>query len=127
MTEGCSISSPRAGSCSNIRGDGPDAIWSRSTRRPLPRPGQRLTDNARWGSSCRRAVLNVQLAKQLRVDGAVHFNPLGLQTRTRLGARGAGSFMEAGIPFLPSMATPGREPAAGEIAAGHGACFLEML
>jgi hypothetical protein len=67
---------------------------------PFPGLAKRLTDNVMWGSSARRARLNVALAKQLKVDGAVHFNHWGCR-------HGLGSvpvvrtaFMEAGIPFL---------------------------
>ncbi len=67
---------------------------------PFPGLARRLASNALWGSSARRARLNVTLAKQLRVDGAVHFNHWGCR-------HGLGSvpvvrtaFMEAGIPFL---------------------------
>ena len=67
---------------------------------PFPGLATRLTDNALWGSSSRRARLNVQLAKQLRVDGAVHFNHWGC--RHGLGSVPVlrAAFMEAGIPFL---------------------------
>jgi hypothetical protein len=67
---------------------------------PWPGLARRLTDHALWGTSSRRARLNVALAKQLKVDGAVHFNHWGCR-------HGLGSvpvvrtaFMEAGIPFL---------------------------
>jgi benzoyl-CoA reductase/2-hydroxyglutaryl-CoA dehydratase subunit BcrC/BadD/HgdB len=67
---------------------------------PFPGLARRLTDHALWGTSTRRARLNVSLAKQLKVDGAVHFNHWGCR-------HGLGSvpvirtaFMEAGIPFL---------------------------
>ena len=67
---------------------------------PFPGLAKRLTDNALWGSSARRARLNVALAKQLRVDGAVHFNHWGC--RHGLGSVPVvrAAFMEAGIPFL---------------------------
>jgi hypothetical protein len=67
---------------------------------PFPGLAKRLTDNLMWGSSARRARLNVALAKQLKVDGVVHFNHWGCR-------HGLGSvpvvrtaFVEAGIPFL---------------------------
>ncbi len=67
---------------------------------PFPGLARRLTDNALWGTSSRRARLNVELAKRLNVDGAVHFNHWGCR-------HGLGSvpvirtaFAEAGIPFL---------------------------
>jgi hypothetical protein len=67
---------------------------------PFPGLARRLTDNVMWGSSSRRARLNVALAKRLKVDGAIHFNHWGCR-------HGLGSvpvvrtaFMEAGIPFL---------------------------
>lgn len=67
---------------------------------PFPGLARRLTDHTLWGASSRRARLNVALAKQLKVDGAIHFNHWGCR-------HGVGSvpvirkaFMEAGIPFL---------------------------
>jgi hypothetical protein len=67
---------------------------------PFPGLATRLCDHALWGTSSRRARLNVALARQLKVDGAVHFNHWGCR-------HGLGSvpvvrraFMEAGIPFL---------------------------
>ena len=67
---------------------------------PFPGLAKRLTDNVMWGSSARRARLTLALAKQLRIDGAVHFNHWGCR-------HGVGSvpvirtaFLEAGIPFL---------------------------
>jgi len=67
---------------------------------PFSGLARRLTDNVLWGSSARRARLNVALAKHLRVDGVVHFNHWGCR-------HGLGSvpvlqvaFREAGIPFL---------------------------
>jgi benzoyl-CoA reductase/2-hydroxyglutaryl-CoA dehydratase subunit BcrC/BadD/HgdB len=67
---------------------------------PFPGLAKRLTDNALWGTSARRARLNLALAKQLRVDGAVHFNHWGC--RHGLGSVPVvrSAFMEAGIPFL---------------------------
>jgi len=67
---------------------------------PFPGLAKRLTDNVMWGSSARRARLNVALAKQLNVDGAVHFNHWGC--RHGLGSVPVvrAAFMEAGIPFL---------------------------
>jgi hypothetical protein len=67
---------------------------------PFPGLAKRLTDHALWGSSSRRARLNVALAKQLKVDGAVHFNHWGC--RHGLGSVPVvrAAFMEAGIPFL---------------------------
>jgi benzoyl-CoA reductase/2-hydroxyglutaryl-CoA dehydratase subunit BcrC/BadD/HgdB len=67
---------------------------------PFPGLAKRLTDNVMWGSSARRAKLTVALAKQLKVDGAVHFNHWGC--RHGLGSVPVvrGAFMEAGIPFL---------------------------
>ncbi len=67
---------------------------------PFPGLAKRLTDHALWGSSARRARLNVALAKQLGVDGAVHFNHWGC--RHGLGSVPVirNAFMEAGIPFL---------------------------
>lgn len=67
---------------------------------PFPGLARRLTDNPLWGTSARRARLDLALAKQLKVDGAVHFNHWGCR-------HGLGSvpvireaFMKAGIPFL---------------------------
>ena len=67
---------------------------------PFPGLARRLTDHALWGTSARRARLNVALAKQLKVDGAVHFNHWGC--RHGLGSVPVvrAAFMEAGIPFL---------------------------
>jgi benzoyl-CoA reductase/2-hydroxyglutaryl-CoA dehydratase subunit BcrC/BadD/HgdB len=67
---------------------------------PFPGLAKRLTDHTLWGTSSRRARLNVALAKQLRVDGAVHFNHWGC--RHGLGSVPVvrNAFMEAGIPFL---------------------------
>jgi hypothetical protein len=67
---------------------------------PFPGLARRLTDNALWGTSARRARLNVALAKRLKVDGAVHFNHWGC--RHGLGSVPVvrAAFAEAGIPFL---------------------------
>jgi benzoyl-CoA reductase/2-hydroxyglutaryl-CoA dehydratase subunit BcrC/BadD/HgdB len=67
---------------------------------PFPGLAKRLTDNVMWGSSARRARLNVALAKRLKVDGVVHFNHWGC--RHGLGSVPVvrAAFMEAGIPFL---------------------------
>jgi hypothetical protein len=67
---------------------------------PFPGLARRLTDHALWGTSARRARLNVALAKRLRVDGAVHFNHWGC--RHGLGSVPVlrSAFMAAGIPFL---------------------------
>jgi benzoyl-CoA reductase/2-hydroxyglutaryl-CoA dehydratase subunit BcrC/BadD/HgdB len=67
---------------------------------PFPGLARRLTDNVLWGSSTRRARLDVALAKQLKVDGAVHFNHWGC--RHGLGSVPVvrAAFVEAGIPFL---------------------------
>jgi hypothetical protein len=67
---------------------------------PFPGLARRLTDNATWGTSERRARLNVALAKQLKVDGVVHFNHLGC--RQGLGSVPVlrAAFSKAGIPFL---------------------------
>ncbi len=67
---------------------------------PFPGLARRLTDHALWGTSTRRARLNIALAKQLKVDGAVHFNHWGC--RHGLGSVPVlrSAFMEAGIPFL---------------------------
>ncbi len=67
---------------------------------PFPGLARRLTDNALWGTSARRARLNVALAKHLKVDGAVHFNHWGC--RHGLGSVPVvrSAFAEAGIPFL---------------------------
>jgi benzoyl-CoA reductase/2-hydroxyglutaryl-CoA dehydratase subunit BcrC/BadD/HgdB len=67
---------------------------------PFPGLAKRLTDNTLWGSSARRARLTVALAKQLDVDGAVHFNHWGC--RHGLGSLPVvrAAFMQAGIPFL---------------------------
>ncbi len=67
---------------------------------PFPGLARRLTDHALWGTSARRARLNVALARRLKVDGAVHFNHWGC--RHGLGSVPVvrSAFMEAGIPFL---------------------------
>jgi benzoyl-CoA reductase/2-hydroxyglutaryl-CoA dehydratase subunit BcrC/BadD/HgdB len=67
---------------------------------PFPGLAKRLTNNMLWGTSSRRARLDVALAKQLRVDGAVHFNHWGC--RHGLGSVPVvrAAFMKAGIPFL---------------------------
>ena len=67
---------------------------------PFPGLARRLTDHALWGSSARRARLTVALAKQLQVDGAIHFNHWGC--RHGLGSLPVvrAAFAEAGIPFL---------------------------
>jgi len=67
---------------------------------PFPGLARRLTDNVLWGSSTRRARLNVALAKRLKVDGVVHFNHWGC--RHGLGSLPVvrAAFQEAGIPFL---------------------------
>jgi benzoyl-CoA reductase/2-hydroxyglutaryl-CoA dehydratase subunit BcrC/BadD/HgdB len=67
---------------------------------PFPGLARRLTDNSLWGTSARRARLNVALAKELKVDGAVHFNHWGC--RHGLGSAPVirAAFVQAGIPFL---------------------------
>jgi benzoyl-CoA reductase/2-hydroxyglutaryl-CoA dehydratase subunit BcrC/BadD/HgdB len=67
---------------------------------PFTGLARRLTDNIMWGSSARRARLTLALAKQLKVDGAVHFNHWGC--RHGLGSVPVvrAAFVEAGIPFL---------------------------
>ncbi len=67
---------------------------------PYPGLAKRLTDNATWGTSARRARLNLALAKHLKVDGVVHFNHWGC--RHGLGAVPVlrAAFSKAGIPFI---------------------------
>ena len=67
---------------------------------PFPGLARRLTDHTLWGTSARRARLNVALAKGLKVDGVVHFNHWGC--RHGLGSVPVvrAALMEAGIPFL---------------------------
>ncbi len=67
---------------------------------PFPGLARRLTDNVLWGTSARRARLNIALAQQLKVDGAVHFNHWGC--RHGLGSVPVlrAAFVQAGIPFL---------------------------
>jgi hypothetical protein len=67
---------------------------------PFPGLARRLTDNVMWGTSARRARLNLALAKHLKVDGVVHFNHLGC--RQGLGSIPVlrAAFSKAGIPFL---------------------------
>ena len=89
---------------------------------PFPGLAKRLTDNVMWGTSARRARLNVALAKQLQVDGAVHFNHWGC--RHGLGSVPVvrAAFMEAGHP-LPGRRRRRPRPrrsAAGEIPPGDG-------
>jgi hypothetical protein len=67
---------------------------------PFPGLARRLTDNVMWGTSARRARLNVALAKRLEVDGAIHFNHWGC--RHGLGSVPVlrAAFAGAGIPFI---------------------------
>jgi hypothetical protein len=67
---------------------------------PFPGLAKRLTDNVMWGTSARRARLNLALAKQLKVDGVVHFNHWGC--RHGLGSVPVlrAAFAKAGIPFI---------------------------
>jgi hypothetical protein len=67
---------------------------------PFPGLARRLTDHVMWGSSARRARLNVALAKQLKADGALHFNHMGC--RHGLGSVPVlrAAFAKEGIPFL---------------------------
>lgn len=67
---------------------------------PFPGLAKRLTDNLMWGSSARRARLNVALAKQLMVDGVVHFNHWGCRHGIGSVPVVRAAFVEAGIPFL---------------------------
>jgi benzoyl-CoA reductase/2-hydroxyglutaryl-CoA dehydratase subunit BcrC/BadD/HgdB len=67
---------------------------------PFPGLAKRLTDHALWGTSSRRARLNVALAKQLGVDGAIHFNHWGCRHGVGSVPVIRSTFMEAGIPFL---------------------------
>ena len=67
---------------------------------PFPGLARRLTDHVMWGSSARRARLNVALARQLKVDGALHFNHMGC--RHGLGSVPVlrAAFAKEGIPFV---------------------------
>jgi hypothetical protein len=67
---------------------------------PFPGLARRLTDNIAWGTSARRARLNLDLAKKLKVDGAVHFNHWGCRHSLGSAPVVRAAFMEAGIPFL---------------------------
>jgi benzoyl-CoA reductase/2-hydroxyglutaryl-CoA dehydratase subunit BcrC/BadD/HgdB len=67
---------------------------------PFPGLAKRLTDNTLWGTSARRARLNVALAKQLKVDGAVHFNHWGCRHGLGSAPVVRAAFVKAGIPFL---------------------------
>ena len=95
---------------------------------PFPGLAKRLTDNIMWGSSARRARLNVALAKRLKVDGAVHFNHWGC--RHGLGSVPVvrAAFMEAGIPFLAIDGDAlGRGGAQQEKSRQAMESFLELL
>ncbi|MBN1630114.1 MAG: 2-hydroxyacyl-CoA dehydratase [Thermoleophilia bacterium] len=95
---------------------------------PFPGLARRLTDNSMWGSSARRARLTVALAKQLKVDGAVHFNHWGC--RHGLGSVPVvrAAFMEAGIPFLAIDGDAlGRGGAQQEKSRQAMESFLELL
>jgi hypothetical protein len=67
---------------------------------PFPGLARRLTDHVLWGTSTRRARLNVSLAKQLKVDGAIHFNHWGCRHGVGSVPVIRNAFAEAGIPFL---------------------------
>ena len=89
---------------------------------------KRLTDNVLWGTSTRRARLDVALAKQLRVDGVVHFNHWGC--RHGLGSVPVvrAAFSEAGIPFLAIDGDAlGRGGAEQEKSRQAMESFLELL
>jgi len=95
---------------------------------PFPGLARRLTDNVLWGSSARRARLNVALAKRLKVDGAVHFNHWGC--RHGLGSLPVvrSAFVEAGIPFLAIDGDAlGRGGAQQEKSRQAMESFLELL
>ncbi len=95
---------------------------------PFPGLARRLTDNTLWGTSARRARLTVALAKQLKVDGAVHFNHWGC--RHGLGSLPVvrAAFMQAGIPFLAidgdALSRPGAQQDKSRQAMES---FLELL
>ncbi len=67
---------------------------------PFSGLAKRLTDHTLWGTSARRARLNVALAKHLKVDGAVHFNHWGCRHGLGSAPVVRAAFVEAGIPFL---------------------------
>jgi hypothetical protein len=67
---------------------------------PFPGLAKRLADNVLWGSSARRARLNLALAKRLKVDGAVHFNHWGCRHGLGSAPVVRAAFVKAGIPFL---------------------------
>jgi hypothetical protein len=67
---------------------------------PFPGLARRLTVNVMWGTSARRARLNVALAKQLKVDGVVHFNHWGCRQGLGTVPVLRAAFSKAGIPFL---------------------------
>jgi benzoyl-CoA reductase/2-hydroxyglutaryl-CoA dehydratase subunit BcrC/BadD/HgdB len=95
---------------------------------PWPGLARRLTDHTLWGTSARRARLNVALAKRLKVDGVVHFNHWGC--RHGLGSLPVvrAAFVEAGIPFLAvdgdavARGGPNQEKALQQLES-----FLELL
>lgn len=95
---------------------------------PWPGLARRLTDHALWGTSARRARLNVALAKQLKVAGVIHFNHWGC--RHGLGSLPVvrAAFVEAGIPFLAldgdavAKGGPNQEKALQQLES-----FLELL
>ncbi|NLO27974.1 MAG: 2-hydroxyacyl-CoA dehydratase [Actinobacteria bacterium] len=95
---------------------------------PFPGLAGRLANNVLWGSSARRAHLNVALAKQLKVDGAVHFNHWGC--RHGLGSLPVvrSAFAQAGIPFLAIDGDAlGRGGAQQDKARQAMESFLELL
>ncbi len=95
---------------------------------PWPGLARRLTDHTLWGTSARRARLNIALAKKLRADGAIHFNHWGC--RHGLGSLPVvrAAFIEAGIPFLAidgdalARGGPNQEKALQQLES-----FLELL
>ncbi len=67
---------------------------------PFSGLARRLINNAMWGTSARRARLTVALAKQLEVDGVVHFNHWGCRQGLGTVPVLRAAFSGEGIPFL---------------------------
>ena len=112
-----------AGRDGDLRRDGPDALTTSSTRTiPFPGLARRLTDHSLWGTSARRARLNVALAKRLKVDGVVHFNHwgcrhgLGSVPVVRVGLHGSGH----PVPGHRRRRPGPRRAQPGEVAAADG-------
>lgn len=95
---------------------------------PFPGLARRLTDNVMWGTSTRRARLTLALAKQLKVDGVVHFNHWGCRHGLGTVPVLRTSFSKAGIPFIAIDGDAlGRGGAQTEKSRQAMESFLELL